>query len=155
MVRLVSTVKFRCRRGPQFRGMTVLLLLLQRKTQKAKRKIQKFIFVCKCPSNKLTVPTQVSKHCCTVAWGHWGILDPWPDPTQILRRKFYATLTFENSDWLLKFFNQSEWYQSQCRIKSMLRFLYWTEPWKDFINPPPTTPPPPRTPLIKAFKMGQ
>ena len=30
-----------------------------------------------------------------------------PDPIKILQRKFYATLIFKRSDWLLKFFNQN------------------------------------------------
>ena len=30
-----------------------------------------------------------------------------PGPINILQRKFYATLIFKHSDWLLKFINQS------------------------------------------------
>ena len=32
---------------------------------------------------------------------------PGPGPISILQRKFFATLFFKHSDWLLKFINQS------------------------------------------------
>ena len=35
--------------------------------------------------------------------------NPEAGPIKILQRKFYTTLIFKHSDWLLKIFNQSEY----------------------------------------------
>ena len=39
---------------------------------------------------------------------------PWPNPIKHLQCKFNTTLFFKHFDWLLKFFNQSEWFKNLC-----------------------------------------